>query len=436
MDIIRIKGGNRLSGSVRISGSKNAALPVMAASLLTDQPLILRNVPQLADVVTMARLLRQHGVDIEDLSEQSKGSAEDGSGQAKAIRLQARLIDNTTASYDLVRRMRASILVLGALAARCGRARVSFPGGCAIGARPVDLHLSGLRKLGAEIEVVSGYIDLRAPNGLRGEVIVFPSVSVGATMNLLLAASMAEGQSVLINAAREPEVVDLATCLKSMGAWIEGAGSDRITICGRQSLGGTDHYLISDRIEMATYAIAAGVTGGQLRLFPADLGMIQAAADILTRAGLLIEQQGDTLLVSGCERQVTGVDVITEPYPGFPTDLQAQLMVLMTNATGAAMITEGVFENRFMHVPELTRMGADITIHHRSALVRGVRRLTGAQIMATDLRASVSLVLAGLAAEGITQILRVYHLDRGYDNLVTKLASCGAHIERIKEQQT
>lgn len=436
MDIIRIRGGNRLSGSVRISGSKNAALPVMAASLLTDQPLILRNLPQVADVTTMARLLRQHGVDIEELSKQSEASTKGESGQVRAIRFQAQSIDNITASYDLVRRMRASILVLGALAARCGRARVSFPGGCAIGARPVDLHLSGLRKLGAEIEIVSGYIDLRAPNGLRGEMIVFPSVSVGATMNLLLAASMAEGESVLINAAREPEVVELAACLRSMGAWIEGAGSARITICGRQRLEGTDHCLISDRIELATYAIAAGVTGGQLRLFPADLGMIQAVVDVLTKAGMMIEQQGDTMLVSACERQVTGVDVVTEPYPGFPTDLQAQLMVLMTKANGAAMITEGVFENRFMHVPELTRMGADITIHHRSALVRGVKRLTGAQVMATDLRASVSLVLAGLAAEGITQVLRVYHLARGYENLVAKLAGCGAHIEQIKEQQT
>jgi len=331
-----------------------------------------------------------------------------------------------------VRKMRASVLVLGPLVARCGRARVSLPGGCAIGTRPVDLHLKGLERLGAVVELREGYIDARAPCGLRGAEIVFPAVSVGATENLLMAATLAEGETVLINAAREPEITDLADCLVGMGARIEGIGTDRLTIHGVSSLHGARHATIPDRIETGTYMMATAATGGEVRLTGARLDHVEAVTRILESSGVEVSPTEDGFTVRRRNGQVTGTDVMTEPYPGFPTDLQAQIMALMSTADGASMITETIFENRFMHVPELMRMGANINVHQASALVRGVPRLAGAPVMATDLRASVSLVVAGLVAEGETVINRVYHLDRGYERIEEKLGACGARIERLR----
>jgi UDP-N-acetylglucosamine 1-carboxyvinyltransferase len=328
--------------------------------------------------------------------------------------------------------MRASILVLGPLLARCGRARVSLPGGCAIGPRPVDLHIKGLQRLGAEVELHGGYIDARAPRGLRGAEIAFPAVSVGATENLLMAATLAEGETLLINAAREPEITDLALCLEAMGARIDGIGTDRLSIIGASRLNGTAHTIIPDRIETGTYIIAAAATDGEVRLTGARFDLVAAAARALEGAGVEVSATADGLKVRRRAGSIEGVDVMTEPYPGFPTDLQAQIMALMTIARGASMITETIFENRFMHVPELARMGANINVHGASALVRGVPALTGAPVMATDLRASVSLVVAGLVAAGETVINRVYHLDRGYERLEEKLAACGARIERLR----
>jgi UDP-N-acetylglucosamine 1-carboxyvinyltransferase len=420
MDKIRIRGGIPLDGAIPIAGAKNAALPLMAASLLTEETLTLANVPDLADITTMATLLAQHGVAVAA-----------GEAGAHTISLAARHIASTTAPYDIVRKMRASVLVLGPLLARCGEARVSLPGGCAIGPRPVDLHIEGLRRLGACVELSGGYIDAQAPQGLRGAEIVFPSVSVGATENLLMAAVLAEGETVLINAAREPEIGDLATCLSEMGARIDGIGSDRMTIHGVARMHGASHRIIPDRIETGTYMMAAAVTGGRVRLVNADLGLVAAVARILERAGLDICETGAGIVVRRRDGRLCGVDITTEPYPGFPTDLQAQMMALMATADGASMITETIFENRFMHVPELARMGADINVHGTSAVVRGVPRLMGAPVMATDLRASVSLILAGLAAGGETVINRVYHLDRGYERVEEKLAACGARIERL-----
>jgi UDP-N-acetylglucosamine 1-carboxyvinyltransferase len=422
MDQIRIRGGVALDGVVPIAGAKNAALPLMAASLLTRDTLRLGNVPALADVATMARLLAQHGVAVAA-----------GEGGAATVDLCAADIASTTAPYDLVRKMRASVLVLGPLVARCGEARVSLPGGCAIGPRPVDLHIEGLRRLGAEIELKGGYIEARAPGGLHGAEIVFPSVSVGATENLLMAAVLAQGETRLINAAREPEIGDLARCLQAMGAEIDGAGNDRIKVRGVARLGGAHHRIIPDRIETGTYMMAAAATGGRLRLTGARLDLVAAVARILDAAGVEIGASEDEIRVQCRGRRLAGVDITTEPYPGFPTDLQAQVMALMTTAAGASMITETIFENRFMHVPELARMGADITVHGTSAVVRGVPRLLGAPVMATDLRASVSLVVAGLAAQGETVINRVYHLDRGYERIEEKLARCGARIERVRD---
>ena len=419
MDKIRIWGGVPLDGVIPIAGAKNAALPLIAASLLTPETLTLGNVPALADIDTMAKLLAQHGAVV-------------GAG-AHCLELCAGRIASTTAPYDLVRKMRASVLVLGPLLARSGEARVSLPGGCAIGPRPVDLHIEGLRRLGATVELSGGYIDARAPRGLRGAEIVFPSVSVGATENLLMAAVLAEGETHLINAAREPEIADLAGCLVAMGARIDGIGSDRVTISGVSRLHGTSHGIIPDRIETGTYMMAAAATGGAVRLVGTRLALVAAAARILDRAGVEVDETGDGIRVSRRRAGLHGVDITTEPYPGFPTDLQAQVMALMATAEGASMITETIFENRFMHVPELARMGADITVHGTSAVVRGVPRLTGAPVMATDLRASVSLVVAGLAAEGETVINRVYHLDRGYERLEEKLAACGANIERLSD---
>src|SRR5438552_3538203 len=426
MDRILIRGGAPLSGAIPIGGAKNAALPLMAASLLSAEPLVLANLPDLADVRTMANLLVQHGVVI---ALTDSGNAPHSSGQV--LELNAQHITSTTAPYDLVRKMRASVLVLGPLVARCGRCQVSLPGGCSIGTRPVDLHLKGLQRLGAEVELSEGYIEARAPRGLVGAEIVFPQVSVGATENLLMAASLAEGETVLVNAAREPEVADLAHCLVAMGAEIEGIGTDRVRIRGAKRLHGATHTIIPDRIETGTYLMAAAITGGDVELVNARHEPIAAVARILEGAGVEVTAVERGIRVRRHNGRLTGVDVMTEPFPGFPTDLQAQMMALMATAEGAAMITETIFENRFMHVPELCRMGANINVHGASAMVRGVKQLTGAPVMATDLRASVSLVLAGLGAVGETVINRVYHLDRGYERLEDKLAACGAEIERL-----
>ncbi len=430
MDRILIHGGVPLSGTIKIGGAKNAALPLMAASLLTADPLILANLPDLADIATMANMLVQHGVAIGIGAQEGAG---DGVGRpARVFELSARHITSTTAPYDLVRKMRASFLVLGPLVARCGRARVSLPGGCDIGVRPVDLHIKGLQRLGAEVELREGYIEARAPKGLRGAEIAFPSVSVGATENLMMAATLAEGETQLINAAREPEITDLAHCLTAMGAQIDGIGSDRLTIRGVAGLHGARHMVIPDRIETGTYMMAAAATGGEVRLLGARLDHVDAVRRALEGAEVSIAEAGDGIVVRRRNGRLAGVDVMTEPYPGFPTDLQAQIMALMAIAEGASMITETIFENRFMHVPELARMGANITVHQASALVRGVPRLMGAPVMATDLRASVSLVLAGLVAAGETVVNRVYHLDRGYERIEEKLAACGARIERLR----
>ena len=417
MDRIRIRGGRPLEGEIVIGGAKNAALPLMAAGLLTEERLELGNVPQLADIHTMAELLAQHGIAVER-----------GTPDGRVLRLGG-AIGNTEAPYDIVRKMRASVLVLGPLLARCGEARVSLPGGCAIGTRPVDLHLRGLEQMGAEIRLDGGYIHAAVRGRLRGAAIVFPFVSVGATENLLMAAALADGQTVLANAAREPEIGDLAACLVAMGARIEGIGTDRLVIEGVTRLHGARHAIVPDRIETGTYACAGAITGGQVRLIGARVEHLGAVARTLREAGVEIEEQPDALLVRR-RNGLRGVDAMTEPYPGFPTDMQAQYMVLMSVAEGAAMVTETIFENRFMHVPELNRMGARINVHGASAIVRGVPALSGAPVMATDLRASVSLVLAGLAAEGETVVNRVYHLDRGYEAVEQKLAACGAEIAR------
>ncbi len=426
MDQIRIRGGNPLKGSINIAGAKNAALPLMTVSLLTDEEITLSNLPHLADISTMSHLLSDIGVDI------AMDGNVSGGHSGRTFNLKAKDILNTTAQYDLVRKMRASILVLGPLLARCGKARVSLPGGCAIGTRPVDLHLRALEQLGAEIELSEGYIEAEAPKGLSGAHIIFPTVTVGGTENILMAATLAKGKTVIGNAAREPEVSDLAHCLIAMGARIDGVGSDTLTVEGVDRLHGAEHAVLSDRIESATYAVATAITGGTVDLIGAQFDLIESVSDILMRAGVEISKIDSGLRIKRENDSIQGVDVMTEPFPGFPTDMQAQLMALMTIAEGASMITESIFENRFMHVPELCRMGADINVHGASAIVRGVDKISGAQVMATDLRASVSLVLAGLAAQGETIINRVYHLDRGYENLEEKLAACGADISRIR----
>ncbi|MPZ10497.1 MAG: UDP-N-acetylglucosamine 1-carboxyvinyltransferase [Kiloniellaceae bacterium] len=429
MDQIVIHGGRRLVGEIPISGAKNAALPLMAASLLTADTLSLSNVPYLADITTMAHLLAQHGVVLHMNGNAENGSPEN-SGHGGVIDMRAETISSVVAPYDLVRKMRASVLVLGPLVARVGEAKVSLPGGCAIGTRPVDLHLQGLERLGAEIRLEEGYIHALAPRGLTGAKVVFPQVSVGATEDLLMAACLAKGETQLLNAAREPEIVDLGECLIKMGAEIEGLGTDRITIRGVAKLNGAAHAVVADRIETGTYAIAAAITGGTLELIGGRADHLAAVIKVLNEAGVTVEETPRGIKVQRSNGPVRGVDVMTEPYPGFPTDLQAQIMALMSTAEGAAMITESIFENRFMHVPELTRMGANLNVHGASAMVRGRPQLTGAEVMATDLRASVSLVLAGLAAEGETVLNRVYHLDRGYEHLEQKLAACGADIAR------
>jgi UDP-N-acetylglucosamine 1-carboxyvinyltransferase len=418
MDRIRIHGGRPLSGEIVIGGAKNATLPLMTAALLTDERLVLSNVPRLEDVATLTLLLKQHGIAVDPI---------DNDGRTLSL---GGTITNAEAPYDIVRKMRASFLVLGPLLARVGESRVSLPGGCAIGARPIDLHLKGLEQLGAEILLDGGYINARVDGRLRGATIILPFVSVGATENLLMAASLAEGRTVLANAAREPEIGDLARCLNAMGAQIEGIDSDRLTIDGVERLHGAEHAVIPDRIETGTYACAAAITGGEVMLANARLEHLGATVRVLREAGVEFIEEPMGLHVRRLNG-LHGADVMTEPYPGFPTDMQAQFMALMSVAEGAAMVTETIFENRFMHVPELNRMGARINVHGASAIVRGVPTLSGAPVMATDLRASVSLVLAGLAAKGETIVNRVYHLDRGFEAVEQKLAACGAQIERM-----
>jgi len=426
MDRIRIRGGARLSGAIPISGAKNAALKLMAASLLTAEPLVLHNVPRLADVRAMAELLKSFGVTVAV----ERGS---GLGGGDTVRLQAARITSSFASYDIVRKMRASFQVLAPLLARHGEAKVSLPGGCAIGARPVNLHLDALTQMGAKVDLADGYVLAQAKDGLHGTEIVFPAVSVGATETALMAATLAKGTTIITNAAREPEIADLCHCLIAMGARITGLGTAQLTIEGVKQLHGAEHAVMPDRIETGTYAIAAAIAGGEVELLGARRDTIGALLERLERTGAQVHEtpRGIALHVNG--GRPASVDLSTAPFPGFPTDLQAQFMALMTVANGTSTIRETIFENRFMHVPELGRLGADIRVEGDVAIVRGVEKLKGAPVMATDLRASVSLVLAGLAAEGETMVHRVYHLDRGFDRLEEKLSGVGADIARVPE---
>ncbi len=427
MDKIRITGGQRLNGAIPISGAKNAALPLMIASLLTDETLTLTNVPRLSDVTALSRILSNQGVDRTVAGKRIGQSAETG----QTIALTARQIVDTCAPYELVSTMRASFWVIAPILARMGEAKVSLPGGCAIGTRPVDLLLMALEKLGAEIAIENGYALARAPKGLRGGDIVFPKVTVGGTHTALMAAVLAQGTTVIENAACEPEVTDLAACLVKMGAKIEGAGTPRIVVTGVARLGGAHHAVLPDRIEAGTYAMAVAMTGGDVLLEGARPELLQSALDVLTKAGVEIVTTNEGIRVRRNGQGLTAVDIDTDPFPGFPTDLQAQFMALMTRAKGTSRIRETIFENRFMHVQELARLGAKIRLDGDVALVEGVEKLTGAPVMATDLRASVSLVIGGLAAEGDTTINRVYHLDRGFEALEAKLGRCGALVERI-----
>jgi UDP-N-acetylglucosamine 1-carboxyvinyltransferase len=423
MDRIAIQGGARLNGSIPISGAKNSALKLMAASILTDQPLRLTNMPRLADTKFLGRLLQALGVEV----------TENGHGGEQETLFHAREITSTFAPYDLVRQMRASFNVLGPLLARTGHARVSLPGGCTIGARPVDLHLDALSRLGAAIQLDEGYVSAVAPNGLKGAEIEFPFVSVGATEHAMLAAVMAQGTTVLRRAAMEPEIGDLARCLIAMGAKIEGVDTDVLTITGVTSLNGTDWSVIPDRIEMGSFAVAAAMAGGEVRLTRARADLMTALTDKMVQAGVDVSPTDDGVIVRRDPAvRLRAVDVETEVYPGFATDLQAQFMTLMTLADGESRIRETIFENRFMHAPELGRLGADIHVQNGEAVVKGVDHLIGAPVMATDLRASVSLVIAGLVAEGQTIVDRVYHLDRGFERLEEKLTACGATIRRLK----
>lgn len=427
MDRIRIVGGHALRGTIPISGAKNAALPLLIASLLTEDRLTLKNVPNLADVNLLVRILRNHGVDLAVDGKRSGPPSHLGD----TIHLTARDIVDTTAPYEMVSRMRASFWVLGPLIARMGQARVSLPGGCAIGTRPVDLHLTGLKALGAEIDIDSGYVVAKAPKGLRGAHIVFPKVSVGATHNVLLAAALAKGETVIENAAREPEIGDVATCLTKMGVHIDGIGTSVLRIQGRDRLEGTVHTVLPDRIETGTFAMAVAATGGDVTLEGAHLNDLKTALDVLAETGTSVEATESGIRIARNGGGIRPVSVETQPFPGFPTDLQAQLMALLTRASGTSVIRETIFENRFMHVQELARLGADIQLHGDTATIKGVKTLKGAPVMATDLRASVSLVIAGLAGEGETIINRVYHLDRGFEQLERKLGACGAEIERL-----
>jgi UDP-N-acetylglucosamine 1-carboxyvinyltransferase len=427
MDRIKIVGGERLIGTIPISGAKNAALPLMIASLLTSDRLTLKNIPNLADVNLLARILRNHGVDL----------AVDGKRAGPAVllgetfHLSARDIVDTVAPYEMVNRMRASFWVLGPLIARCGQAKVSLPGGCAIGTRPVDMHLMGLKALGAEIDIESGYVLAKAAGGLRGARVTFPKVSVGATHNVLLASALARGETVIENAAREPEVGDVAECLVKMGVKIEGIGTSTLHIQGADRLEGAVHTVLPDRIETGTFAMAVAATGGDVMLEGARPDLLRTALDALASTGVEVQETNHGVRVVRNGAGIEPISIETQPFPGFPTDLQAQLMALMATAKGTSVIRETIFENRFMHVQELARFGADIQLHGDTATVTGVQGLTGAQVMATDLRASVSLVIAALMAEGETVINRVYHLDRGFEQLEQKLSRCGANIERI-----
>lgn len=422
MDKFQITGGQRLEGRVAISGAKNAALPAMAAALLTGQRVVLHNVPRVRDISTLRSLLEELGVD-SSIAHEEHGNR---------VEIEARQLLNPVAPYELVKQMRASVLVLGPLVARFGYARVSLPGGCAIGARPINLHIKGLEKLGASIKIEHGYIEARAER-LRGAHFYFDTVSVTGTENLLMAATMAEGDTVLENAAREPEVVDLAELLRRMGARIEGAGTDKIVVHGVRQLAGAEHTIIPDRVEAGTFLIAAALTGCQLTLEGAEPGHLTAVLAKLAEVGAQVRVSAPHELEVACSGLLRSTDMTTQEYPGFPTDLQAQYMVLMTQAQGSSVITETIFENRFLHALELTRMGADITVNGRRAVVRGKTPLSGAKVQASDLRASASLVIAGLAAEGETLIDRVYHIDRGYERIEEKLTKLGAKIRRISE---
>jgi UDP-N-acetylglucosamine 1-carboxyvinyltransferase len=427
MDRIRIIGGQRLNGSIPISGAKNATLPLMIASLLTDETLILENVPRLADVIQLQRILGNHGVDI-TIAGKRPG---DDPNSGRTLHISAKHIVDTTAPYELVSKMRASFWVVAPLLARMGEAKVSLPGGCAIGTRPVDFLIMALENLGAEIEIEAGYVVARAKNGLRGAEIKFPKVTVGGTHTALMAAVLAKGTTVIENAAREPEIGDVADCLNKMGANVTGAGTSTIVVEGVGRLHGARHAVLPDRIETGTYAMAVAMTGGDVLLQNARPELLQSALDTLTQAGVTVTPTNEGIRIARNGSGLNAVDVTTEPFPGFPTDLQAQLMALMTKAKGTSRITETIFENRFMHVQELARLGARIHLDGETATIEGVAKLKGAPVMATDLRASVSLVIAGLAAEGETMVNRVYHLDRGFEKVEDKLAACGAAIERI-----
>ena len=420
MDSILVRGGGALNGRIPIAGAKNACLTLMPATLLTDQPLTLTNAPRLSDIATMTQLLTSLGAEVASLQ----------GGQVLALSSHA--ITNHTADYDIVRKMRASILVLGPMLARDGHAVVSLPGGCAIGARPVDLHLKALEALGAELDLRDGYVHAKAPGGrLTGAAFEFPIVSVGATENALMAATLARGTTTLRNAAREPEIVDLAECLRRMGARIEGEGTSTLTVEGVDALGGATHAVVADRIELGTYMLAPAICGGEVELIGGRIDLVGAFCERLDAAGVSVEETKAGVRVARRNGRVRAVDVATAPFPGFPTDLQAQMMALLCTADGTSVLEERIFENRFMHAPELARMGARIEVQGGHATVHGVERLRGAPVMATDLRASVSLILAGLAAEGETLVSRVYHLDRGYERVEEKLSACGASIERV-----
>lgn len=418
MDRFIIRGGRRLTGEIEIGGAKNSGLKLMVAGLLTSERLVLSNVPGIADIKTMRDLLVGLGITVEDAGPRTLSIGGE--------------IGSVEAPYDIVSKMRASILVLGPLLARAREAKVSLPGGCAIGTRPVDMHLKGLETLGAEIRLENGYINATAPDGLKGDRIILPFASVGATENLLMAATLAKGRTHIVNAAREPEISDLVHCLNAMGAQITGEGSGTLVIDGVERLHGAHYAVMPDRIECGTYACAAGITGGDLLLVGGRADDLGAVIRTLEETGVEVVEEARGLRVrrSGT---LQGVDIMTEPYPGFPTDMQAQFMAMLSVAEGASMITETIFENRFMHVPELNRMGARVNVHGRSAIIRGVPKLSGAPVMATDLRASFSLILAGLAAEGETQLSRIYHLDRGYEGVDRKLAACGADIARVSD---
>ncbi|MBS1091313.1 UDP-N-acetylglucosamine 1-carboxyvinyltransferase [Gluconobacter sp. Dm-74] len=418
MDRFIIRGGRRLTGEIEIGGAKNSGLKLMVAGLLTSERLVLSNVPGIADIQTMRDLLLGLGIAVEEAGPRTLSIGGE--------------IGSVEAPYDIVSKMRASILVLGPLLARAREAKVSLPGGCAIGTRPVDMHLKGLETLGAVIRLENGYINATAPDGLKGDRIILPFASVGATENLLMAATLAKGRTHIVNAAREPEISDLVHCLNAMGAQITGEGSGTLVIDGVEKLHGAHYAVMPDRIECGTYACAAGITGGDLLLVGGRADDLGAVIRTLEETGVEVveEERGLRVRRSGT---LQGVDIMTEPYPGFPTDMQAQFMAMLSVAEGASMITETIFENRFMHVPELNRMGARVNVHGRSAIIRGVSKLSGAPVMATDLRASFSLILAGLAAEGETQLSRIYHLDRGYEGVDRKLAACGADIARVSD---